>query len=185
MQFFIGIVPPEDYKEQISVFRNKWAKTFRNRWDNNGFRDPVEPHITVKAKYGLTEDMNWLEKVRETCSSFPIFQLTLSEPATFGTAVTFLSVESKEIYNLHKNLVDAVSPPPELIERNIELDNFIPHLSLGQTKWGMSEAEIIEMKLAAREALSPFPSFDVTFVRVFDIKKNAPFEDIKLAKSDH
>ena len=62
MEFFIGIVPPEDYKEQISVFRNKWAKTFRNRWDNNGFRDPVEPHITIKAKSGLTEDMNWLEK---------------------------------------------------------------------------------------------------------------------------
>lgn len=78
MHFFIGIVPPEDYKEQISVFRNKWAKAFRNRWDNNGFRDPVEPHITVKAQSGLTEDMNWLEKVRETCSSFPIFQLTLS-----------------------------------------------------------------------------------------------------------
>jgi 2'-5' RNA ligase len=182
MYFFIGIVPPEDYKEQISVFRNKWAKTFRNRWANNCFRDLVEPHITVKAQSGLTEDMNWLEKVRETCSSFPIFQLTLSEPATFGTAVTFLSVESKEIYNLHKNMVDAVSPPPELIERYIELDHFIPHLTLGQTKWGMNEAEIIEMKLAAREALPPFPIFDVTFVRLFDIKKNVPLEDIKLAK---
>jgi hypothetical protein len=78
-------------------------------------------------------------------------------------------------------LVDAVSPPPELIDSNIELDNFIPHLTLGQTKWGMNEAEIIEMKLAAREALSPFPSFDVTFVRVFDIQTNATFEDIKLA----
>ena len=182
MPFFIGIVPPEDYKDQILVFRNKWAKTFRNRWDNNGFRAPVEPHITVKLSNGLTEDMNWLEKVRETCSSFPIFQLTLSEPGTFGTAVTFLSVESKEIYNLHKNLVDAVSPPPELIDSNIELDNFIPHLTLGQTKWGMNEAEIIEMKLAAREALPPFPSFDVTFVRLFDINKNVPLEDIKLAK---
>jgi 2'-5' RNA ligase len=182
MPYFIGIVPSEDYKEQILVFRNKWAKTFRNRWDNNGFRAPVEPHITVKLSNGLTEDMNWLEKVRETCSSFPIFQLALSEPGTFGTAVTFLSVESKDIYNLHKNLVDAVSPPPELIDSNIELDNFIPHLTLGQTKWGMNEAEIIEMKLAAREALPPFPSFDVTFVRVFDIKTNVPLEDIKLAK---
>ncbi|NQX71683.1 hypothetical protein HQN90_36965 [Paenibacillus alba] len=46
----------------------------------------------------------------------------------------------------------------------------------------MNEAEIIEMKLAAREALPPFPSFDVTFVGVFDIKTNVPLEDIKLAK---
>ncbi|MFX3636870.1 MAG: 2'-5' RNA ligase family protein [Candidatus Pristimantibacillus sp.] len=182
MPFFIGIVPPEEYKEQILVFRNKWATTFRNRWDNNGFMAPVEPHITVKLSNGLSEDMNWIEKVRETCSSFPIFQLTLSEPGTFGTAVTFLSVESKEIFNLHKNLVDAISPPPELIDSNIELDNFIPHLTLGQIKWGMNEAEIIEMKLAAREALPPFPSFDVTFVRLFDIHKSVPLEDIKLAK---
>lgn len=78
--------------------------------------------------------------------------------------------------------MDAVSPPPELIDSNIELDNFIPHLTLGQTKWGMNEAEIIEMKLAAREALPSFPSFDVTFVRLFDIKTNVPLEDIKLAK---
>ncbi|MOA50253.1 hypothetical protein D3C78_1732460 [compost metagenome] len=79
-------------------------------------------------------------------------------------------------------MVDAVSPSPELIDSNIELDNFIPHLTLGQTKWGMNEAEIIDMKLAAREALPPFPSFDVTFVRVFDITTNVPLEDIKLAK---
>ena len=72
-------------------------------------------------------------------------------------------------------------PPPELIERHIELDHFIPHLTLGQTKWGMNEAEIIEMKLV-RESIISFPSFDVTFVRVFDIKTNTPFEDIKLAK---
>ncbi|MCZ8520983.1 MULTISPECIES: hypothetical protein [Paenibacillus] len=57
----------------------------------------------------------------------------------------------------------------------------LTHLTLGKTKWGMNEIEIIEMKLAAREALSPFPSFDVTFVRVLDIIKNTPFEDIKLA----
>ncbi|WP_217594685.1 2'-5' RNA ligase family protein [Cohnella sp. GbtcB17] len=181
MPFFIGIVPPEEYKEQILVFRNKWAKTFRNRWDINGFRAPVEPHITVKLPNGLTEDMIWLERVRETCASFPSFQITLSKPGSFGTAVAFLSVESKEIFRLHKNLVDAISPPPEFIDRNTELDNFIPHLTLGQTKWGMTEAEIIEMKSAASEVLPPFPSFDVTSVRLFDISNNVPLEDIKLA----
>jgi len=107
VQFFIGIVPPDDYKEQIAAFRNQWT--------SNRLKDVVEPHITVKAQSGLTEDMNWLESVRETCRSYQSFKLTLSEPATFGTAVTFLSVESKEIYDLHKCLMDVVSPPPELI----------------------------------------------------------------------
>lgn len=161
MQYFIGIVPPDEYKEQIATFRNQWA--------SNRLKDVVEPHITVKAQSGLKEDMNWLENVRETCSSIQSFQLSLSEPATFGTAVTFLSVEARERYDLHKRLVDTVSPSPELIKRYLELDRFHPHLTLGQTYWGMKESEIEEMKLAVRNTLAPFPTFDVTYVRV--IKK--------------
>jgi 2'-5' RNA ligase len=176
VQFFIGIVPPGEYKEKIAAFRNQWA--------SNRLKYVVEPHITVKAQSGLTEEMNWLESVRETCRSFQSFELTLSKPATFGTAVTFLRVESKEIYDLHKCLVDVVSPPTELIKCYLELDRFHPHLTLGQTHWGMEKVEIEEMKLAAIEALAPYPTFDVTFVRVYqEIGKNRyiPFEDIKLA----
>lgn len=176
MQYFIGIVPPDEYKEQIAKYRNRWV--------SNRLRDVVEPHITVKAQSGLTEDMSWLEVVKETCSSFQSFQLTLSEPATFGTAVTFLSVESDDIYDLHKRLVNTVSPSPELIKRYLELDRFHPHLTLGQTYWGMKESEIEEMKLAARNALAPFPTFDVTYVRVYkeiEPNKYVPFEDIQLA----
>ncbi|BFT72421.1 2'-5' RNA ligase family protein [Paenibacillus sp. P36] len=114
MQYFIGIVPPDDYKEQISSFRNQWA--------SNRLRDVVEPHITVKAQGGLTEDMRWLENVRLTCSLFQSFKLTLSEPATFGTAVTFLSVETNKIYDLHNRLVESVSPTPDLIKRYLELE---------------------------------------------------------------
>jgi 2'-5' RNA ligase len=175
VQYFIGIVPPDEYKEQIATFRNRWA--------SNRLKDVVEPHITVKAQSGLTEDMNWLENVRETCSSVQSFQLSLSEPATFETAVTFLNVESKDIYVLHKRLVDTVAPSPELIKRYLELDRFHPHLTLGQTYWGMKESEIEEMKLAARNALAPFPTFDVTYVRVYkeiEPNKYKPFEDIQL-----
>lgn len=177
MQYFIGIVPPDEYKEQVASFRNQWA--------SNRLRDVVEPHITVKAQSGLTEDMRWLENVRITCSSFQSFQLTISEPATFGTAVTFLSVESKEIYDLHKLLVVTVSPSPELIKRYLELDRYHPHLTLGQTYWGMTETEIEEMKLAAKDALALFPTFDVKYVRIYkEVKPNVyvPFEDIHLAR---
>lgn len=177
MQYFIGIVPPDDYKEQIASFRNQWA--------SNRLRDVVEPHITVKAQSGLTADMRWLENVRLTCSSFQSFQLTLSEPATFGTSVTFLNVESREIYDLHKLLVDTVSPSPKLIERYLELNRYHPHLTLGQTYWGMIDTEIEEMKITARNALAPFPTFDVKYVRVYEeVEPNVymPFEDIQLAR---
>jgi 2'-5' RNA ligase len=177
LQYFIGIVPPDDYKEQISSFRNQWA--------SNRLRYVVEPHITVKAQSGLTEDMRWLENVRRTCSLFQSFQLTLSEPAKFGTAVTFLSVESNEIYDLHRRLMDTVSPSPELIKRYLEMDRYHPHLTLGQTYWGMVETEIEEMKIAARNALAPFPTFDVLYVRVYkEVEPNRyePFEDIQLGR---
>lgn len=177
MQYFIGIVPPDDYKEKTASFRDRWA--------SNRLRYVVEPHITVKAQSGLTEDMIWLENIKIKCSSFKSFQLTLSEPATFGTAVAFLSVESKEIYDLHKLLVETVSPSAELIERYLELDRYHPHLTLGQTYWGMTETEIKEMKIAARDDLAPFPTFDVNHVRVYrEVETNVyvPFEDIPLIR---
>ena len=176
MQYFIGIVPPDEYKEQIALFRN--------RWDNNRIREVVEPHITVKAQGGLTEDMIWLDKLREACSSVQSFQLALTEPATFGTAVVFLGVQSKEIYELHKLLVETVSPSSELIKRYFELDRYHPHLTLGQTYWGMNESEIKEMEFASRNALASFPTFNVTYVRVYkeiEPNKYVPFEDIQLA----
>ncbi|MCJ8015301.1 2'-5' RNA ligase family protein [Paenibacillus sp. KQZ6P-2] len=175
MQYFIGIVLPDEYKEQIAVFRNRWA--------SNRLKDVVEPHITVKAQGGLTEDMGWMNNIRGTCSSIKSFRLSMSEPATFGNAVTFLGVESKEVYYLHKRLVDTVSPRPEQIDRYFELDRFHPHLTLGQTYWGMNETEIEEMKLSAINALAPFPTFHVNYVRVYqEIEQNKyiPFEDIRL-----
>ncbi|MEN2766282.1 hypothetical protein [Ornithinibacillus xuwenensis] len=46
MQYFIGIVPSEEYSMKIIAFRNKWT--------NNSIHDVVEPHITLKAQGGLT-----------------------------------------------------------------------------------------------------------------------------------
>lgn len=53
MQYFIGIVPPDEYLERIV--------SFQKRWSSNGLPDVVEPHVTVKAQSGLTLDMAWLE----------------------------------------------------------------------------------------------------------------------------
>jgi len=176
MQYFIGIVPPDADKERIDRFRNRWA--------SNRIGEVVEPHITVKAQGGLTEDLAWLDRVREVCSSFRRFQLSLAEPETFGDAVVFLSVRSDEIYELHRRLVEAVSPSPELIKRYFEGEYYHPHLTLGQTHFGMSGPEILEMKREARSALAPWPVFPVSFVRVYreiEPDKYAPFEDIRLA----
>ena len=177
MQYFIAIVPPDDYKARVERFRNQWA--------SNRIGDVVEPHITVKAQGGLTGDLAWLDRVREVCSSFRRFQLSLAEPETFGDAVAYLGVRSDEIHELHRRLLDAVSPSPELIKRYFEGEYYHPHLTLGQTHWGMSGPEIMEMKREARTALSPWPVFSVAFVRVYqeiEPDRYVPFEDIPLAR---
>lgn len=171
MQFFIGIAPPDEYKQQIEC------------WTSNGLRNVVEPHITVKAQSGLTPDLGWLNNVKHACSSFPNFRLGLAAPSTYGTAVAFLSVESIKIFELHMQLMNAVSPSTEDI-LPYELDGFHPHLTLGQTRWGMEESEVTEMIEKASTDLLPFPTFDVTFVRVYqeiETNKYVPFEDIRLA----
>lgn len=175
MKYFIGITPPDDYKEKIVAFRN--------RWSSNRLNDVVEPHITVKAQGGLTVDLHWLESVEQTCSLMPSFQLSLSEPGAFGNAVTFLSVETSKVIELHRKLVKVISPSQELLDRYFEMDKYHPHLTLGQTYWGLSETEIEEMKLLTIKELAPFPTFDVKYVRVYkevDLNKYVPFEDIQL-----
>ncbi|MGM1046200.1 MAG: 2'-5' RNA ligase family protein [Bacillota bacterium] len=176
LQFFIGIVPPHEYKEQIIQFQN--------RWSNNHISDVVEPHITVKAQSGLSPNLEWMGKIKESCSTFSRFQLSLSEPASFGITVVYISVQSKEIVELHRRLVEVISPSLELIERYFELGNYTPHLTLGQTHWGMKEEELAEMNTIARNDLAPFPTWTVTHLRVYkEIKpdKYVPFEDIPLA----
>ncbi|KYP82067.1 2'-5' RNA ligase [Ferroacidibacillus organovorans] len=176
VQYFVGIVPPTDYKERIVEFQK--------RWQSNRTWEVAEPHITVKAQSGLGDDLRWLESIKRTCASFPRFTVSIDQPKTFGEAVAYLSVESSEIHDFHERLVEAVSPPPEVMKQYMEMERFIPHLTLGQTHWGMSSEEISEMRSFASITLFPFPTFSVDFIRVFqEIEKNTYilFEDIDLA----
>ncbi|MBD8836951.1 2'-5' RNA ligase family protein [Paenibacillus sp. FSL K6-4396] len=175
MKYFIGIRVPDDYKEKVV--------TFRDRWSRNRLNDVVEPHITVKAQSGLTVDLQWLENVRQACSLIQSFQLSLSEPGSFGSAVTFLSVSTSNVIDLHRRLVNVFSLSQELLDQYFEMDKYHPHLTLGQTYWGLNETEIDEMKLLAMNELAPYPTFNVNFVRVYkevEPNKYVPFVDIQL-----
>ena len=177
MQFFIGIVPPNDYRQKILEFQRKWV--------NNNMWKIVEPHITVKAQSGLGADLAWLESTKAVCSSFRRFPVSLGVPGTFDAAVAYLSVHSERLRDFHEKLVAAVSPPPEIMSRYMEMDRFIPHLTLGQTHWGLNSQEVTDMTSAGLTELSPFPTFTVDFVRVYRKMDHddvyAVYQDIKLA----
>ena len=176
MRYFIGIVPPDDFGRRIVEFQKIWK---RNRtWEVAG------PHITVKSQSGLGSDLRWLESIRRTCASFPRFTVSIDDADTFGDAVAYLTVKSPKIRDFHERLVEAVCPPPEEVKQYMEMERFIPHLTLGQTQWGMSSDEIVQMKASAATVLSPFPTFSVRFIRVFreiQLNRYVAYEDIELA----
>ncbi|MGA4722163.1 2'-5' RNA ligase family protein [Fictibacillus nanhaiensis] len=152
-EYFIGIVPPKEYLKRIEQFQGKW-------FDRLG----VEPHITIKAQGGLTSDKNWIEKVQNVCKDFSSFQLTLSEPQYLGENILYLSVQSDEIHHLHQTLVQSIAPSDDLIKQYFELDDFVPHLTLGHLP---SQLELKHMETCAKTELIPYPAFDVTFIRIY------------------
>ncbi|WP_369793253.1 2'-5' RNA ligase family protein [Halobacillus sp. BBL2006] len=134
MKYFIGIVPAEDYKIKVIEFQKKW----KNHW----ITDVVEPHITLKAQGGLTADKEWLNKVEEVCHDFKPFQIQLDKPMFFGEEVLYLSANSEELYKLHRDMVREISPSKELVQSYFELDDFVPHMTLGKTSYGLTKQEL-------------------------------------------
>ncbi|SFJ69792.1 2'-5' RNA ligase [Halobacillus dabanensis] len=159
MRFFIGIVPPKDYKQRVIDFQNQWK--FHEK------QTVVEPHITLKAQSGLTPDQNWMSKVERICNTSSPFTIMLGEPSFFGEDVLYLSMKSSKLEAIHARIVKAIGPAPHLLKKYFELDDYVPHMTLAKTSYGISGQELREMEKAATKLLSPYPSFDVHFIRVF------------------
>jgi len=177
MQYFIGVLPPEEYMERIIDFQLKWK--------NNSLVNLVEPHITIKAQGGLTIDKRWISNIKKVCDHFSSFEIALNKPKFFGESVLFLSVESKKIEQLHSELVQAVSPSNDLIKKYLELEDYVPHLTLGQTNFGLTSRELRIMAEKAENELNPFPTFEVNFIRIYQeigANKYIKYEDIQLKK---
>ena len=164
VEYFIGIVPPEDYLTKIVQFQSKWISEFG-----------VEPHITLKAQGGLTPDKTWINKVQRVCENFQPLQVSLGKPMYFGDNILYLSVNSNELHQLHHKIVQEISPSEKLIKQYFEQDAFVPHLTLGKEQYGgnistgLSKKELKEMESLADIELTPYPEFGVDFIRVYQL----------------
>ncbi|WP_019414891.1 2'-5' RNA ligase family protein [Paenisporosarcina sp. TG20] len=159
MHYFIGIVPTDEYKERITNFQKKWA--------NNRITEVVEPHITLKAQGGLTLDKEWIRIVESICKNFNSFSVTVSKPMFFGDDILYLSAFSEDLNMLHKNIVQGIYLSEDLIKKYFELDEFTPHITLGKTVYGLSKNELKDMAKLAEEELSPYPTIEVNFIRIY------------------
>lgn len=159
MDYFIGIIPPD---EQLNAIRE-----FRRQWPANRIDEVVAPHITMKAQGGLTPDEYWLERVKVEAGKFPSFSVRLGEPRFFGEDILYLSLQSPELVELHKRLVAAVGSSPEQIAEYFELERFVPHLTLAKTSYGLSRSDLQEMAAAAKNELAALPEFGVEAIRIY------------------
>ena len=140
---------------------------YQQKWSNNRIYEAVELHITLKAQGGLTPDKEWVRKVVAACKDFGPFNISLDKPEFFGEDILYLSASSKELYKLHKKLVLEISPSSDLIKKYFELEDFTPHLTLGKVAYGLSKQNLQDMARLAEEELSPYPIFEVKFIRVY------------------
>lgn len=164
VEYFIGIVPPEEYLKRIEQFQSRWINKLS-----------VEPHITLKAQGGLTPDKKWIDKVQRVCEDFKPFKVSIDKPKYFGDNILYLSINSNNLYDLHQKILQEISPSEDLIKQYFELDAFVPHLTLGKEQCcenisiGLSKKEVKDMEQLANIELTPYPDFEVNFIRVYEL----------------
>ena len=125
-----------------------------------------------------------MEKVENVCKNGTPFELSFAKPEYFGDNILYLSVKSDQLYALHEALVREIGPSEDLIKQYFELDDFVPHLTLGKEQFDLSKQELKDMALSAENELTPYPTFIVESIRVYelntDTKRYEPYLDIPL-----
>ncbi|MGG3280027.1 2'-5' RNA ligase family protein [Paenibacillus solani] len=140
-EYTFAIVPSFDICEKIIAVREKYQ-----------YVSSSEPHITVKASCGISDDMKWLPACQSIISSFGNFQITVGLPNYFGNKdVLYLEIISEELIELHKGLVSVFDADEEQIKKCFELQYYKPHITIAR-KSRLSESAIEEI----RKAISPY-----------------------------
>lgn len=164
MKLFIGIVPPEEYKQKVLAFQKLWPE--------NRLPARIEPHITVKAPFDPPKNNVWLDELRKLCQTIPSFSVELGPPAYFGERVVYLSVKSEGAISLHQDVIRIFSETTGYRLSRSEGKTYTPHLTLGNIRHGLTSEAIKEMGERAAKELTPYPRFQVEFIRVYQ-KVNA------------
>lgn len=114
------------------------------------------------------------------------FHVSLGSPSYFGDNILYLSVNSEQLIHLHREMVYAVGSSPEQIQQYFELDAYVPHLTLGKesSSSGLKKAHLKDMEIEAAKDLSPYPTFEVRFIRIYELinRQYKTFMDLPLGK---
>ena len=96
---------------------------------------------------------------------------------TFGDNILYLIVNSNDLQRLYREIVREISPSNDLIKKYFELDDFVPHLTLwkeqygGNVSTGMTKQELKYMENFVEKEFTPYPSFEVTYIRISELNR--------------
>lgn len=119
----IALLPPPELSRRMTDFRAR-----------HGIRDAAAvPHITVKARSGLGENVD--ELAARIAQESPPVQLTVGGPRLFpnGSAL-YLTVQSPAAVTLHLRLLEALVPAARF---GYEGPHMQPHLTLALKRRGL------------------------------------------------
>lgn len=96
---------------------------------------------------------------------------------TFGDNILYLIVNSNDLQRLYREIVREISPSNDLIKKYFELDDFVPHLTLGKEQYGgnvstgMKKKELKYMENFVAKEFTPYHSFEVTYIRISELNR--------------
>ncbi|UBV41977.1 2'-5' RNA ligase family protein [Deinococcus taeanensis] len=144
----LALLPPPDMAARITQFRAA-----------HDLRDAAAtPHITVKARSGLTADLTWLPAARAVAATHAPVPVTLGGPHVFrnGSAL-HLHVHSPGALHLHLALLDALRPAQQF---GYEGPHMTLHLSVALARPGLNLSALQD---AARAIFADLHDQPLTF----------------------
>lgn len=146
--FLLSVRPPAELAARIERFRRA-----------QGVRDAAAiPHITVKARSGLTPDLEWLGVARAVVAGTPPIAAEIGGARLFRHgAALYLVVRSPDAVRLHMALLAALKPPQRF---GYEGPQMTPHLSLALARRGV---DLGEVGLAARTEFADLDAEPLVF----------------------
>ncbi|MEK3889860.1 2'-5' RNA ligase family protein [Bacillus sp. FSL K6-3431] len=99
--------------------------------------------------------------------SYKAFDILVDGVDRIGDSVLFYKVSSERILDLHKRLVEAVSPTDAEIKSGFELDHYIPHLTIMKHKKGYKDLPLNQIALESSKILNDQYLFKAHSVRFY------------------
>ncbi|BDP42835.1 hypothetical protein DAETH_28040 [Deinococcus aetherius] len=155
----LGLLPPPDLAARVEDFRAGLK-----------VREST-PHVTVKARSGLSPDLAWVEAARRAVAAHPPVTLSIGGARAFrnGSAV-YLQVHSPDAVALHLRLLGVLRPAQRF---GYEGPHMTPHLMLVLGRRGVDVSGVLKEAQAAFADLEGTP---ITFAarKVWLMRKPGP-----------